>query len=808
MTGNLIPSSGPQGIEPRQDFGLQPYDVPPEATEGGGVQWGRYISALRRYRWFMLMVVLLGTGIGVGITRFIDPEYVARSTLLVTSPSGRNGPITSNQVLGGGASVDLLRSFAVIDSIVLKMSLFVEPKNSSDSAAFRGFSLQRRFMPGKFDLKINEQGTRYTIVSNTGVDVETGAVGDSVGRSLGFLWLPSKRALGKDRTIKFTVSNPREASSDLLDRFGVNKPEESDFIRLQLRDTDPFRAAATLNAIDTHFVNLAADLKKRQIAELSLILKSQLDTVREQLEEAENRLKNFRIQVITEPTQQIAVPPGLSSTQGQSMSLFFGQKMQLDAVRKDREAIEQVLQRLRTGESTVDAFQTIAIVRTSPNLSGALTELSQKESELRALRYRYTEEHKPVQDVKEMIRLLREETIPEYATALVTQLRSQEGMLGEEMRGAEEDLRKIPAREIEEGRLSREAGAKAALFAELQSRYETNSLAEKSTQADISILDEAQPPMKPTSNTAPKIIMMAFFASLGAAVALAILLDLLDKRFRYPEQVSRELGLSILGAIPGIKRSNGRQLKAEEAAQVVEAFRTVRLNLAHSYGSAGPVMLTVSSPGSGDGKSLVSSNLALSFAEAGYRTLLIDGDIRRGELHRMFSLDRRPGLLDYLVGESSMDSIVRPSTHEGLSVIPCGTRRQQGPELLGSTAMSHLMAEMKARFNVIIVDSPPLGAGIDPFVLGTATGHMLMVFRSGETDRAMAEAKLKLLDRLPVRVLGAVLNDIQADGVYKYYSYLYGYTSDEESVRQLAGRTADGSGHGGGSDGDVEVGSK
>jgi Mrp family chromosome partitioning ATPase len=157
-----------------------------------------------------------------------------------------------------------------------------------------------------------------------------------------------------------------------------------------------------------------------------------------------------------------------------------------------------------------------------------------------------------------------------------------------------------------------------------------------------------------------------------------------------------------------------------------------------------------------------------------------------------------------------MDAVVRASSHEGLAVIPCGTRRQQGPELLGSAAMSHLMAEMKTRFNVIIVDSPPLGAGIDPFVLGTATGHMLMVFRSGETDRQMAEAKLKLLDRLPVRVLGAVLNDIQADGVYKNYSYLYGYTADEEGIRQLAGQTAasGGSGNGGGPESDVEIGTK
>lgn len=106
--------------------------------------------------------------------------------------------------------------------------------------------------------------------------------------------------------------------------------------------------------------------------------------------------------------------------------------------------------------------------------------------------------------------------------------------------------------------------------------------------------------------------------------------------------------------------------------------------------------------------------------------------------------------------------------------------------------MQHLMAEMKTRFNVIIVDSPPLGAGIDPFVLGTSTGNLLLVFRSGETDRQMAEAKLKLLERLPVRVLGAVLNDISADGVYRYYSYLYGYSSeDDQAAKQLTAQTAE-----------------
>jgi Mrp family chromosome partitioning ATPase len=118
---------------------------------------------------------------------------------------------------------------------------------------------------------------------------------------------------------------------------------------------------------------------------------------------------------------------------------------------------------------------------------------------------------------------------------------------------------------------------------------------------------------------------MGVLGSLGAGLALAFLLDRFDPRFRYPEQASQELGLTILGVVPEIK--NGRTTP-DETAQLIEAFRSVRMSLAHSFGSAGPVLLTVTSPGAGDGKSLVSANLSLSFAEAGYNTLLIDGDTR------------------------------------------------------------------------------------------------------------------------------------------------------------------------------------
>jgi tyrosine-protein kinase Etk/Wzc len=214
---------------------------------------------------------------------------------------------------------------------------------------------------------------------------------------------------------------------------------------------------------------------------------------------------------------------------------------------------------------------------------------------------------------------------------------------------------------------------------------------------------------------------------------------------------------------------------------MVEAFRSIRLNLAHSYSPSGAILLTISSPGAGDGKSVVSTNLALSFAEAGYRTVLLDGDTRRGELHRTFAAERRPGLLDHLAGSAGSSQITRTTSHANLTLIPCGSRKQSGPELLGSARMSALMTSLRESYDVVIVDSPPLGAGIDPFVLGTLTGNLMLVLRAGETDRAMAESRLKIIDRLPIRLLGAVLNDIRAaGGIYKYYSYLSGYAAEEE----------------------------
>ncbi|MGH7631149.1 MAG: polysaccharide biosynthesis tyrosine autokinase [Gemmatimonadales bacterium] len=764
------------------------YSLLQPPTQGeGGIPWRRYVAALKRYKWLILLVIMGGTGLGVLATRFLKPEYSVQATIWIEGRPSRTGPIRTEGVVEGANWVELLTTFTVLDSVVAKGKLFLSFSEAKDSVLFSDFRLMERFRPGEYVLQTDPKGRTFTLKSAEGLLVQAGRVGEPMGARLGFDWTPASEGLvkTKGRKIRFGVTSPRDASALLRGQLTARMQDNGNFLRLFLRGGNPARLTGTMNTLVNQYVDVAAQLKKRKLSELTRILAQQLDTVSKQLRDAEGALQGFRTDIIIKPGEGTAVSVGPQGT-STVISKFFEQKLMLDELKHDREALEAVLKRAQGGDLVIDAYLTIPSVRSAPDLQKALQELSTAEATVRALQYKYTDEHKLVQDAKEQVRIIRDQTIPAYTDQLVDAIQVREADLGRRTTDASRELRSIPSRTITEARLTRDVHAIARIHGDLQARYESAKLAEASAIPDVRILDPAVMPDKPTSNSAPRLILMAFMASTGLALALAILLDMLDKRFRYPEQVTNELGLSIFGAIPAIKNLKSGKEDLEEASHVVEAFRTIRLNLVHSYGAAGPVLLTISSPGAGDGKSLVCSNLALSFAEAGYKTLLLDGDIRRGELHRMFGAERIPGLIDYLMRNATIDEVLRNTTHKNLALLPSGTRRHHGPELLGSGTMNDLMAELKSRYNVVIIDSPPLGAGIDPFVLGTATGNIMLVLRSGETDRQMAEAKIRLLDRLPIRVLGAVLNDIRtSESSYQYYSYVYGYVSDEDAGPRL-----------------------
>src|SRR5437588_766463 len=334
---------------------------------------------------------------------------------------------------------------------------------------------------------------------------------------------------------------------------------------------------------------------------------------------------------------------------------------------------------------------------------------------------------------------------------------------------ASASLRKIPPRAVEETRLQRAVTLAEQVVVNLQQRYEEARLADVSSLSDVRVLDRAVVPQTPGGSLGPIFVVLALIGGLGLGVAGAVVLDYGDRHVHHPDQVPQRMGLAILGAVPHVDWHNGK--REESAGQVIEALRGIRLSVANRHGGAGPVVVTVTSPGRSDGKSFAASNLALAFADAGSRTLLIDGDVRRGRLHHVLNRHRRPGLTEILAGVVPLEQAIQGTSTRNLSFISCGARSHAGPALLGSAAMVQLVGQLRGQFGAIIVDSAPLGAGADGFALGTATGSLLVVLRTGVSDRELAEAKLGMLQHLPINVLGAVLNDVRPGGAYRYYSY-------------------------------------
>ena len=753
---------------------------------GGGPDWRRIFASVVRFKWLVLGVVVAGTAAGWGLSKFLfKPMYDARATIWVDvvqpgshTTGGFNDP---SQLPISTGWTDLLTSDAVMDSVVREHRLYLDWEQARDSVLFgTSFDVPTtgRFRAGMYTLKVDSTGTHYTLVDSDGSKVETGLVGDSVGRTQGWLWRPAKEGLTKGHVVNFNVAPPHETALSLAVALSVRTDEDGNFMRLDLKDQDPEFAAATLNWIIQRFVAQAAEMKRDKVQQLKTILSEQVNRARGKLTAAEQALAAFRTRYATQLAMQ--GNNGMPDARDPTTNVFFQSQVNLEQLQADQKVIQRALQQSDSGINA-EVLENVPAVQRSTELIAALRELTAREADLRTLRYRYTDEQPSVKRLLGEIDDLKKRTLPALANALNAQLGVQINDQQHRLASGSNVIQGIPTLAIQDARLNLEVTSATQSLQLLQQSYDQINLADAATLPDVKILDPAVEPKRPVGSLAPVLIALAFLGSLGAGVVGAVLLDKTDTRFRYPEQVSTDMGLTILGVVPRVSRENGN---GRNAPQVIEALRSIRLGVQNAYGT-GPMVLTITSPGSSDGKSFITSNLGLAFADAGLRTIVVDGDIRRGLLHRVLNAKRKPGLIDHLSGNAGREEIIQKTDFPQLSFIGCGQRTPNGPELLSSPAMAQLITSLRSRFDVILVDSAPMAAGVDPYVLGTLTGNLLLVMRTGVTDRELAQAKIDLLDRLPVRVLGAVLNDVEAGGAYRYYAYyLAGYEVAEEDAEK------------------------
>jgi len=752
----------------------------------GQTDWQQYFGAVRRRKWTVVAVTFLGTALGLFASRLLHPPYSATALLWfetkdrAAAARDARGSAEPDELLNPSGWIDLVESNAVLEEVIRQRRLYLHPRDPADSLVLATLQLDGTPKPGTYRYSVDREGRSFTL-QNGGRVVQTDSLGQPVGQGLGFSWSPPPGRVAPGHSVDFTLTTPADAARQLMKTLSVTTDvdqalmragTDANFLRIQLTGTGPAELAATVNAIADRVVVVAADLKRIKLVELGRILDEQRQHALRSLRDAEAAQRDFRMRSAGVLRQ--GAPPVSATLRGGGDPVFersFDTKLALDSVQRDRQALQRALAQIGDSGPPVEALQAIGAVQKSAELSLALQELTQKQASLRALRYRYTDASEPVQRLRGAVQTLMQNTIPTLARGLDADLAARAEQLSRRADAAFGYLHDLPPLALEEARLQRDVTIAEQLFTTVQQSYNQTQLAAVSTLPDVRILDRATPPDRPDRNWTPLFACASFVMSLGLAVFGVVMLDGLDHKVRYPEHVTHQMRLSILGAVPRFDwRHLGNGKTAEAAAPVVEALRGLRLRLSHAVGS-GPLLVTVTSPGVGEGKSFLSCNLALAFADAGYRTLLIDGDVRRGAQHRMLGLHREPGLVDFLSGDLPFETVVQATRHPGLSFIGCGARRQSAPELLSSDVMTDLIDRVRAECGVLLVDSPPLAVGVDPYLLATRTGNVLIVLRAGVSDLDLAAAKLDVLDTLPVRVLGAVLNDVRPYGAYRYYTY-------------------------------------
>jgi capsular exopolysaccharide synthesis family protein len=239
----------------------------------------------------------------------------------------------------------------------------------------------------------------------------------------------------------------------------------------------------------------------------------------------------------------------------------------------------------------------------------------------------------------------------------------------------------------------------------------------------------------------------------------------------------------ILRKLPGMSRNGGSSNRGDTDLVTVnnvrspasEAFRTLRTNLMFSQSISAMRTLVVTSASPAEGKTTTAANLAVSFAQQGMRVLLIDCDLRRSRLHRVFGLKREPGFSDLVLGYEIEDAVTHPTSVTGLYVIPSGKLPPNPAELLGSEAARRKIAELTEGYDLVIIDTPPLLAAADAAIVATLASGVILVVRAGATENAAAQQSAQQLNSVGARIVGAVLNDPDAQvpryGAYYKYDY-------------------------------------
>jgi capsular exopolysaccharide synthesis family protein len=417
------------------------------------------------------------------------------------------------------------------------------------------------------------------------------------------------------------------------------------------------------------------------------------------------------------------------------------------------------------------------------NLKRDYIDLDKKHAELRE---EYGHKHPDMPKLEREKKNLRSRIIVEVKNVakseeleyrmLVAKEKSLQGALDE----AKKEVMGLNKKAIQYGVLKREVESNREIYNMILRRAKETALTSRLKSTNMFVVDQAEVPRRSINPPFRKKVLMGLVVGLMIGVGLAIFLENWDRTLHGPSDVKRFLGVPFLGPV-GLFSPNGTDKTTylvtlrDPKSGISEAIRNIRTNLVLSFDGPRDKTLVVTSPGPVEGKTFISSNLAVTMAGMERGVVLVDADMRKPAANKVFGTTTEPGLSNLILGECTLNETIRKTLVEHLAFIPAGSSFRDPSELLGSEKMRTLLRCLRDRFDYVIFDSPPILAAADAAVLSAMLDGTVLVLKASGTPREAAKEAIEQLKDVQARAIGVVLNQVDFRRERHHYNYQYYY---------------------------------
>ncbi|RLC01162.1 MAG: hypothetical protein DRH90_16790 [Deltaproteobacteria bacterium] len=587
-----------------------------------------------------------------------------------------------------------------------------------------------------------------------------------------------------------------ELVTDFLQRVEVSPIRNSRLVDIRLEAKDPVMAARMANDLVRAYINQNLEIKLSATKDAVQWLSDRISEERAKVEQVENDLLRYKEkhQIITDFSNDAEL------ITAQKLATLNQQVVEAESKRVETETRYQQALALDDTPDMLDSIPEVLandlvkeIKRMEVALYNRMSELSKK----------YGKNHPQMVAINsELVDLKKRKALE--SRRVVNSLKNEYQLSV----AKEESLKKALARQKKEslalnkkavqfGVLKRQAESSRQMYDLLIKRFKETSLTEEMKTGNIRIIDQAEVPVYPVKPRKKLNILLAVMVGLFLGIGIAFLLEYMDNTIKLPEDVTDFLKVPYLGPVPAFTMNGALDDIPAELISVhspkstaSEAYRGLRTSILLSSADKKPRVIMITSAGPLEGKTLTASNIAVIMARSHQSVLLIDGDMRRPRVHKVFQVAHKKGLSGILVGtDKAADTIVKTPV-KGLYLLPVGPIPPNPSELIGSKTMGRFISSLKEKFEIIIIDTPPLTAVTDALVLSQFVDGVMLVTRTGTTPRQVIKTGLEQLQAAKANILGVVLNGVNTGKDSYYYSqYYYSYYGEDRDRKKKRGKT-------------------